>query len=440
VPNHPARAAVALGLVLVLGTTAAVAGAFSPGAFLPPADSVIADSLPDARELDRIDGTPASLRSTLTAALHRWPQHYNAGLLGVDGLLNPTGARSGASAATYVITRAQAAQWDPSYDEDERGQILAFSHGLVRAAQRTDASAPGELVADAASVPIDAPTAFLYDAFFDPHHPLPVDTCGDGRNGESEASGPAYDAVADDGCPGGVGSVGRAEPRRGYLVDYFLDLRADLEVVRERIRLDREYIDASNGVTVRRSKPLDTVRGLRFASVDIEVCAGARDICLRDVEGDSAEDGRLWVAEQYATDWIAAIDEGLTRFGDLGVAITRGLYDPQVMRHARIAECGTSPSGIVVNPRSGCETKIEVVDAVLWASESFTTGHLLGMLGEPSALNMSPEALDEFAGLFEGLVDPFVSPVRDGRHTLVTLAQAKIERAMQPVLAPVTAP
>ncbi|WP_227497191.1 hypothetical protein [Planctomonas psychrotolerans] len=435
-------ASMTLGVVAALGATLVVTGVLPPDRESTSVVQGQPEGLPGPYELDRMDGSPAVMRSMLAAALHRWPEYYNGGLVGLDGLLNPTGVTAGAHPPTvqtwltYVIGEAQAAQWDPSYDEDERGQILAFSHGLMRAAVERDVPRLTGPAAGDPGLPIAAPTAFLYDVFFDPARALPVNTCGDGRNGESEseAASPAYDTVPDDGCPGGVAAIGRAEPRRGYLADYFLDLRSDLEVVRERIRLDRDYIDAANGVTERRKMPINTVRGLRVASVDVKVCAGARDICLRDVTGDFAADERLWVAEKYASAWIDAIDAGLRDFGDLGVAVTRGLYDPQVLRHTRIAECGTSPSGIVVDPRSGCETQIDAMDAVLWSVEPFVTRHMLGMLGSPTALDAEHEPLQEFAGLFEGLVDPFVSPVRDGRHTLVTLAHAKIERAVQPAL------
>ena len=53
-----------------------------------------------------------------------------------------------------------------------------------------------------------------------PGNPLPVGTCGDGIDDDN-------DSVVDDGCPGGPYTRGSPEPRRGKLLDFFLDLQAE---------------------------------------------------------------------------------------------------------------------------------------------------------------------------------------------------------------------
>ncbi|MEA2661347.1 MAG: hypothetical protein QOH08_919, partial [Chloroflexota bacterium] len=77
-------------------------------------------------------------------------------------------------------------------------------------------------------VRFNAPTDFIYDIFVNPKNPLPVGTCKDGVDDDE-------DGVVDDGCPGQAFTAGKKgeekvpEPQRGPLVDYFLDLQANLE-------------------------------------------------------------------------------------------------------------------------------------------------------------------------------------------------------------------
>ena len=71
-------------------------------------------------------------------------------------------------------------------------------------------------------VQFSAPTEFIYDVFVNPKNPLPVGTCGDGIDDDG-------DGVKDDGCYKQAYSRGVPEPQRGPLLDYFIDLQADLE-------------------------------------------------------------------------------------------------------------------------------------------------------------------------------------------------------------------
>ncbi len=189
----------------------------------------------------------------------------------------------------YIVQRAWAAQTDPRYSSEQRAQILAFGYGFLthaagdmwahtlindfaggvfpafkeliqpdkakiavrhliaegyagnatpgwdRSADQEDrgpvCTAPGPPgtncndVSDDQThgIPFDAPHEFIYDTLVDPNVPLPVGTCNDGVDDDE-------DGTPDDGCPGHAFTVGDPEPQRGPLLDFFLDLEADVQV------------------------------------------------------------------------------------------------------------------------------------------------------------------------------------------------------------------
>ena len=92
---------------------------------------------------DAIDGNVSlggrsyTVPPTVRQALADWPTYYNAGVVGPDGFPDLTmgqaeihPVRTGAW-LKYILDRAWAAQSDPSYNADERGQILAFAYGFL---------------------------------------------------------------------------------------------------------------------------------------------------------------------------------------------------------------------------------------------------------------------------------------------------------------------
>ena len=128
--------------LLTAGAIAAgvVAGAQPVDAFKPythnkTGDAAYADVVADG--MVTIEGRTYGVDPTVVDALRDWAPYYNAGVVGPDGfpdlvmgqqIVHPqeTGAW-----LDYILTQAWAAQTDPSYDDAERGQILAFAYGFL---------------------------------------------------------------------------------------------------------------------------------------------------------------------------------------------------------------------------------------------------------------------------------------------------------------------
>ena len=100
------------------------------------------------------------------------------------------------------------------------------------------------------------------------------------------------------------------------------------------------------------------------------------------------------VLDAYVYEWIQDIDEGLAAWSELGLATTKGLFDPQTRRDAQNDICDSFGADVVTaepadtRPTRGasCENGVGVIDTVLWASDDFIDDHLLSMLGAPDAI------------------------------------------------------
>ena len=101
------------------------------------------------------------------------------------------------------------------------------------------------------------------------------------------------------------------------------------------------------------------------------------------------------VLDAYVYAWIQDIDDGLAAWSELGLATTKGLFDPQTRRDAQNDICDSFGADIVTPEDADdetepaphvCEAGVGVVDTVLWASDDFINDHLLSMLGAPDAI------------------------------------------------------
>ena len=131
------------------------------------------------------------------------------------------------------------------------------------------------------------------------------------------------------------------------------------------------------------------------------------------------------VANAYVREWIADIDAGLQHWGELGLAVTRGLFDPQTRRDAQNDICRNSGPDIVTpqpaesetNPRRRCENGVGVVDTVLWSANDFINDYLLPMIGLPDWFSDIREALSKLGDLVsDGLaaaLGPAYNPIRN---------------------------
>lgn len=113
----------------------ATAHAWKPFTHNYTGDQAYADAIDDGQI--SIGEQDYAVAPQIVSALEDWPEFYNAGVVGPDAfpditygqaIIHPvhTGRWLG-----YVLREAWAAQDDPSYSADEKGQILAFAYGYL---------------------------------------------------------------------------------------------------------------------------------------------------------------------------------------------------------------------------------------------------------------------------------------------------------------------
>ncbi len=417
-----------------------------------------------------VDGREYAVRPEVVAALRDWPSYYQAGVIGPDGFPDLTFGQSTIHPEQtgrwlgYLLGKAWAAQTDPRYSAADRGQILAFSYGyathaagdmwahtLVNDFAQGIFPGVGDILTDVDKAEIairhlivegyigdatpgydgnddrttlpdgdvssdstpgiafDAPMGWVYDVLVDPEQPLPVGTCGDGVDDDG-------DGIADDGCPGGGPfTIDDPEPVRGPMIDYFLDLKSDLQIELAVARSDRDYDDCAlvdpdcyeRTATVTR----DTVRGQRSGTYTRHECIGAAIGCLPDPFELADDVVRLNIVISYLSAWIDDIDAGLREWTTVGLGSTRALFDPQTLRDTQNDECGAL-GGEGTQARINCEDAIGATDVVLHELDPFINDHMLSMLGAPDALGDIRSALQWFSGVLDDIVGPALNPVR----------------------------
>jgi hypothetical protein len=448
--------ALALGLATLLPVEPATA--FKPYTHVVVGHMAMTDAVDDGRVT--IGGRSYAVRPKIVEALRAWPSYFRAGTVGPDGFPDLTYGQSvihpdrTGEWLRYLLREAWAAQSDTSYSAAEKGQILAFTYGFLSHAasdvwahtlindfaQGVFPDAPEILtsvpkaaialrhiivegyVGDATvgfdgnperttlgsgdvsddSTPglsMDAPTRWIYRTLVDPRVSLPSAQC---RNGQDEDK----DGVADDGCFGaGPYRRGDAEQSRGPLIDHFLDLQSDLQLRRAVLKADMNHANCwirdPDCYKQSRTVRVDTVRGTRQATITVQSCIGAYIGCIPS-GSDLAHDkllGKAWMA--YLNNWVDDIESGLRAWGQLGLATTRGLFDPQARRNLQNEECGEYPEGI---ERGNCEDDIGIVDVVMHQARPFITGHLLSMLGAPDATGKVLDALKALSELIDSLL------------------------------------
>ncbi len=439
------------GLVVVVLALAVLAvpspaAAFKPYTHVVSGQTALADVLHDGAVT--IAGRKYPVPERVREALQQHPAAYNAGAVGPDGFPDLTFGQSAVHPdqtgrwLDHLLTRAWQAQDDPSRSEAEKGQILAFTYGFLTHASGdlwahtivndfshgifppvrevvTDIDkaeialrhvivegylgdltrgydgnpdrttlGDGDISDDSTpAVAFDAPHRFLYDALVDPRSPLPVGTS------------------------------------RGPLIDFFLDLQADLELQRAVARADIAHADCASvdpdcyerthtvtAQTVRGEQSRDTVRYL---------CIGATVGCLPS-PGDAADDLVQRAIEAYLDAWIADIETGLRSWSELGLASTKALFDPQAYRNAQNDLC-RHHGGEQQQARIDCENSVGKTDVLFREADPFINQHLLSMLGLPDAVGDARAELQAFSAVLDDILGPALNPLR--------LAEAEIKEA-----------
>jgi hypothetical protein len=120
------------------------------------------------------------------------------------------------------------------------------------------------------------------------------------------------------------------------------------------------------------------------------------------------------VVDAYLEAWVEDIDAGLEAWPELGLAVTRAMFDPQTRRNTQNDECGhlgpdtTDPTTV----RSKCEDKVGGVDVVFHEADPFINDHLLSMLGLPDVVGDLRALLQEAADALDDIVGPALNPLR----------------------------
>lgn len=445
-----------LALALVSALTAVLspsppARAFKPYTHVVTAWSAYGDVVDDGRVT--IDGRHYIVDGRVVAALQRWPAHYQAGVVGPDGFPDLTYGQSvihpedTGQWLRYLLAKAWQAQSSKAYSVAEKGQILAFAYGFlthvagdvwshtlvndfssgifpglkelrgkvgkIAIAVRhiiiegyigdatpgfdgnPDRTQVGSDVSDdsTTAIALAAPHRFLYDTLVDPRQELPI---GNGR---------------------------------GPLIDYFLDLQSDLQLRTALLRRDEKHRDCVSWdphckrreVTVH----VDTVRGPRQGKVVLMNCEGATIGCVANAL-DVAQDKSLTMwSRSYVEAWADDIERGLRHWSELGLAISRGLFDPQARRNYQNLTCAKYGAETAA-ARESCEDGVTVKDVVMHEVEPFLLNHLLPMMGLPDFSKTVIKILQAFSDVIDKLVGVALNPLRMGIEELRKKARTYI--------------
>ncbi len=236
-----------------------------------------------------------------------------------------------------------------------------------------------------------APTEWIYDMLVDPNTPLPVGTCGDGIDDDG-------DNVADDGCPSGPFTVGDPEPLRGPVVDFFLDLQASLEVEAARWEYDGDFTDCNiidpDCYEVDHNLSVQTVRGIKHTTVTVQQCIGATIGCLISLIDVGDDEIVNAIGSSYMRAWIDDIEAGLQEWPDLGLQLSKALFDAGTYRDAQNFACrNEEDDGLEeFGDREGCEDGVGITDVIMYTlggvngeggPSGYIPEHLLAMVGAP---------------------------------------------------------
>ena len=467
--------------VLSMLVPAVPALAFKPYTHVATGQTVLEDVLDDGAVT--IDGRAYPVPDRVRQALEQFPEYFNAGVVGPDGFPDLTFGQSvihpeqTGKWLRHLLDRAWALGGE--------GQLkaLAFSHGvlfhtigdlwahtLVNELSEGIFPGVGEIVTDLdkmkialrhtivegyigdatpgydgnpAAGPVDsdgdgtaddtsniatagidfgAPIDFIYHTLVDPDQPLPVGTCDDGIDDDE-------DGTADDGCPGGSYTVGDPEPVRGPLIDYFLDLQSDLEIARAEYAADERHTDCTllDPDCEERDQEVyaATSRGFRRSTETLRVCVGATIGCV--ASGTDVADDLLLndLFIDYLDAWIDDIETGLQHWPELGLAISRALFDPQTRRDIQNHLCRNE------GPEDGelrrdCEDSLGAVDYVTEATSGFQTNYLYAMLGAPDFVGSFAETLSDFSDAVSDAIGTTFNPLSMAMKEVKDYAKAQI--------------
>jgi hypothetical protein len=278
-----------------------------------------------------------------------------------------------------------------------RGKLIDFFYGrrdTLQAAVDTDP----QPLEDALAAYND--TVELVGEVFDPADCTPIDDQID-----DDADGAPDDGCDDDGDPD---AVGRGENESG----------------------DCSFGVGNTGGDIATDIIWDTFAcPIALGSIGIQgAIDGFQSAFLLATEGIAfAGDALL---DAYFAAWIDDIDEGLAEWGELGLAVTNGLFDPQTRRDLQNEECQFM-GGEGTELRSDCEDGIGTLDTVMASADDFINDHLLSMLGAPDFIGGLRKALSALSEFIDSVVGEALNPVRMLEDEIMDFAKGKIKDLLE---------
>jgi hypothetical protein len=377
-----------------------------------------------------INERPYRVRPEIVDALRRWPQFYNAGVVGPDGFPDLVYGQSAIHPENtgawlrHIYNNAWAAQSTLLIPQEQKGQILAFAYGylthaagdmwahtLVNDFSRGVFPGPGQILTE-----VDEAEVAL-------RHTILEGYMGDatpGFDGNPDRTQLPNGDISDDSTLGIAldaphdfiyqtmisPRAGTPTPDRGALVDFFFDLEKSINAEAVRLSADGEHTDCSlldsdcKKVTITRTA--NTLRGPTQVQFTAHECR-ARFICFGLDSADLAEDVKNKIVAGYFKAWVDDIRAGLQQWDRLGLATSKGLFDPQARRNFQNKECANHGRESSLS-RAKCESGISTIAVIMDQSNNFINNHLLSMLGAPDLVGGFRAALQTVSGFFSAIL------------------------------------
>ncbi|MFN2502717.1 MAG: hypothetical protein ABR540_00490 [Acidimicrobiales bacterium] len=454
------------------------AGAWKPYTHTFTGDNARADAVDNGSVT--ILGREYAVPARLVQALSQKRAWYDAGVVGPDAFPDLVMGQSvihpkdTGQWLDHVLGSAWAAQGSPTYTDDEQLEILAFAYGFLTHAAGdmwshtlvNDFSggvfpAVSEIFSDPAQAVIAVKhiivEGYIGDATpgFDgnPDRNVAPGLNEDGNPDISDDStrGIAYAAppdkfIYDVFVARGVDAAGHYTQKlpgqptadRGPLIDFFYNLRNSLS--------------DEAGTNSNIQQIIDDFNDLKEAIADVEFeCSFPPDLIecpialgvLGFETFDAFTSGIANLVEAaieaaidaYLAAWVDDIDSGLEHWGQIGLAMAQGLFDPQTRRNEQNEACGQVGSGELDPARANCEDGVGMFDTLLERlGPHFTTSepHLLSMLGAPDFVGAVIELIDEISDFIDDLID-FPNPLETALAELEEFLKDKLNEAVEEV-------
>ena len=165
---------------------------------------------------------------------------------------------------------------------------------------------------------------------------------------------------------------------------------------------------------------------IALAKLGITVIGDAFGAAVDAAEAVVKEGARLLLSS-YVHAWIDDIDSGLHAWGELGLASTRALFDPQTRRDLQNEECASKgPETSVL--RANCEDGIGAVDVLFDSTNDFVNNHLLSMLGAPDFVGVARGAIQDAMDTLGKALDVVLNPIAQPLAAIEDFAKEQIKQ------------